>query len=225
MRRYSLAEFETQVDEVFALAESGETVILTRDGRDIVYVRPADTENDALVESGLLPVERTAIPTQADYVHASRTSYLNGLRSRRSLVRLSVFVLVIVAATSLPVLIDSGEFGYFPFIMLVVGIVAIGIGIAINLLWLPRKVSRMFRQQPAYAEPIRYRWSETGFALNSPISTLSVQWSQLSKWAETAEIFLLYLTDFQCVFVPKRMATTNDNDTLRGLLERGVSPR
>lgn len=157
-------------------------------------------------------------PTEQDYVAASRAAYLAHLRTWRGGLRLIVLVVAVVAVSVVANMLIDGSPGSFPLFMVAFAIAGVPLGVAVNLLWLPRKVRRMFAQQPAYAEPMSYRWSEDGFALRSAISTIDLRWPQLFRWVEARAVFLLYLTEYQSVFVPKRGLSPADAEALRRLL-------
>lgn len=157
----------------------------------------------------------TFTPTQAGYVAASRANYLVSLWSPRGIGRLTAIVFFALLLLCAFDYFESGQLDSFLLWMIPVYAVLVPLGIGINLLWLPRKVRRMFAQQPAYAEPMTLNWSDEGFSTKSPITTHRLRWSQLVRTRENASSFLFYITDTGCVFAPKRVLDEAALSTIR----------
>jgi len=165
----------------------------------------------------------TFAPSQADYVAATRGHYFALVGSRRWLTKAVILLFLLVAvATALLALID-GRIGWFPVIMLPVAMLTLAACIGFNLLWFPRKMRRLFAQQPLYGKEMESAWSDHEFSNRSPLGTTVVQWGQFVRWKETSKSFLFYLSDASYLFVPKRALDNDQVLDLRRCAEAGVA--
>ena len=162
-------------------------------------------------------------PSQADYVAATRGHYLALIRSPRWLIKITmVLVLLVAVATAFVAFID-GKVGSFPAIMLPVAMLTVATCISLNLLWFPRKMRRLFAQQPLYGSEMESAWSDREFTNRSPLGTTVVQWAQFIRWRETSKSFLFYLSDSSYLFVPKRVLDADQALDLRRCAGDGVA--
>ena len=165
----------------------------------------------------------TFAPSQADYVAATRGHYFALIRSRRWLIKIATMLVLLVAIATAFVAFIDGRVGWFPVIMLPVAMLAVVIGISFNLLWFPRKMRRLFAQQPLYGAEVESAWSDREFSNGSPLGTTVVQWGQFVRWKETSKSFLFYLSDASYLFVPKRALDGDQVLDLRRCAEAGVA--
>ena len=120
----------------------------------------------------------TFSPSQADYVAATRGHYLALIRSRRWLIKIATVLALVVGAATAFIAFMYGDVGWFPVTMLMAMIFAVATGISFNLLWFPRKMRRLFAQQPLYGGEIVIAWSDSEFTNRGPLGTTVVQWPQ-----------------------------------------------
>ena len=164
----------------------------------------------------------TFAPSQADYVAATRGHYFALIRSRRWLTKITTVLVLLVAVATAFVAFMDGEVGWFPLIMLPAVALAMAIGISFNLLWFPRKMRRLFAQQPLYGNETESAWSDREFTNRSSLGTTVVQWAQFVRWKETSKSFLFYLSDSSYLFVPKRVLDDEQVLDLRRCAGAGV---
>ena len=167
----------------------------------------------------------TFAPSQADYVAATRGHYLALIRSRRWLIKTATALGVVVAVATAFVALMNGEVGWLPIIMLPAVTLGATIGIWFNLLWFPRKMRRLFAQQPLYGREMESAWSDHEFSTRTPLGTTVVQWAQFVRWRETSRSFLFYLSDSSYLFVPKRVLDDDQVLDLRRCAGAGVAQR
>jgi hypothetical protein len=167
----------------------------------------------------------TFTPSPADYVAATRAHYFALIRSRRWLIKtVTMLVLLVAVATILLDFID-GEVGWFPVIMVPLAMLTLAACISFNLLWFPRKMRRLFAQQPLYGGETESAWSDHEFSNRGPLGTTVVQWGQFVRWKETSKSFLFYLSDASYLFVPKRALDDHLALDLRRCADAGVARR
>ena len=164
----------------------------------------------------------TFAPSQADYVAATRGHYLALIRSRRWLIKITTVLALVVAAATAFIAFLYGDVGWFPVTMLMAMIFAVTTGISFNLLWFPRKMRRLFAQQPLYGSEMESAWSDREFTNRSPLGTTVVQWVQFIRWRETGKSFLFYLSDSSYLFVPKSVLDDDQVLDLRRCAGAGV---
>lgn len=159
----------------------------------------------------------TFAPSQADYVAATRGDYLALIRSPRWLIKITMRLVLLVAIATAFVAFMGDEIGWFPVIMLPVLVLVVATCISFNLLWFPRKMRRLFAQQPLYGSDMESAWSDRDFTNRGSLGTTVVQWEQFVRWRETSRSFLFYLSDSSYLFVPKRVL---DDDQVLDLRRR-----
>jgi len=128
-----------------------------------------------------------------------------------------------VATAFIAFMYGYGEVGWFPVTMFMAMIFAVATGVSFNLLWFPRKMRRLFAQQPLYGNEMESAWSDREFSTRSALGATVVQWEQFVRWKEASKSFLFYLSDASYLFVPKRAL---DGDQLldpRRCAEAGIT--
>lgn len=158
-------------------------------------------------------------PTPADYAAATRAHYFRMMRSRRWIARLGLVTLVLCAIYA-ALLAWLGEPNLLAWVSVVAVllIATVLLGSAINLARIGGMMRRQFAQQPLYAEPFEFGWSESGLTTRGPIATASVEWRQLHRWHEAASCLLFYLSERNYLFVPKRVLSDEQLAGLRAAL-------
>ncbi|MEO7691837.1 MAG: YcxB family protein [Sphingomonas sp.] len=162
-------------------------------------------------------------PSQADYVAATRGHYLALIRSRRWLIKITTVLALLVAVATAFVAFIDGEVGSFPAIMLPLAMLTAATCISLNLLWLPRKIRRLFTQQSLYGAEAESAWSDLEFSNRSPVGTSVLQWGQFIRWREMSKSFLFYLSDASYLFLPKRVLDDDQVLDLRRCAGVGVA--
>lgn len=87
--------------------------------------------------------------------------------------------------------------------MIVYGIVVIAIlQIIIRVLWLPRYVRRIFKQQTDLHQEIDVEWDDTYFTTRTPNSHVKTPWKDFHLWDRGENIMLLYRSEALFNFFP-----------------------
>jgi hypothetical protein len=105
----------------------------------------------------------------------------------------------------------------------------IGVGIFwIVYLWpfMMYRTNATLKRTPNLQGPVRFEFSETGYALDTVHARAEVKWGALTKWIETGKSFLLYQNPKIGSVVPKRFfQSAADVETVRGYLRANVKKK
>ena len=85
---------------------------------------------------------------------------------------------------------------------------------------LSRMARQHFRQQTALHGAWDLHWTGDGLVTRTPRSVSQTPWADYVRRREDSDIILLYQTDWQFVFIPKRILTDAHRATLTPLLAR-----
>jgi hypothetical protein len=96
-----------------------------------------------------------------------------------------------------------------------IGVIALNAGFAAvvvfmiaNYFWLiPITTRRTYRKHKALHRPCTLSWSESGLTVTGDSGEWKISWSDYLKWAENAEIFVLYQAPRLFNMLPKRALT------------------
>lgn len=117
----------------------------------------------------------TFIPTERDYVAASRAIQLDSLMSfRGALLRMGLIVPVAAIGWG----IASGEWAYSVSVILAWLIVVAAVQ-AVNYLLVPQSVRRMISRRPSLTSEIRFDWSDRGLEAASKLGTSRPDWGEV----------------------------------------------
>ena len=76
--------------------------------------------------------------------------------------------------------------------------------LGVRFLYVPWKARRVFRQQRSLQLPFELSWSEEGFVSRNEQGSYKTLWSDLVRWKENEQLFLLYISDAMFHILPKR---------------------
>jgi len=71
----------------------------------------------------------------------------------------------------------------------------------------PLQLRRLYRQEKSLRLPSVWSWDEAGFSIENEKGCIKNQWSDLKKWKEDKDVFLLYTSDIYFYAVLKRAFT------------------
>jgi hypothetical protein len=83
-----------------------------------------------------------------------------------------------------------------------------------NLLWIPWKARRVFRQQKSMQAPATVAWDDNGIHARNDSGEYRHGWSDFIRWREGKTLFVLNLSDVMFLMVPKRAFP--DEQTMKG---------
>lgn len=156
-------------------------------------------------------------PIKEDYTKTNRHIY------RRQLWWVSLFYLYAIAQSAcLVVAIIEGTFGLGGYILLPFLFIIFSLPILIYILT-PVLQWKRVEKDTVLLGPYDYTYSEENVTLNTPVDTTTSEWSMYSRFDETEEHFLLFLTFRKSMFhiVPKRgFHSPEDINDFRELLVR-----
>lgn len=175
-----------------------------------------------------MPAKIAFLPSEADYISASRAAYrcqLRGNRVWRRLLVLAAGVGAVIAAVLWLVFGNLVEALGTGLLAGVCGFLAAPVGLAITYLTLPRRARRLFHQQrPLHAEQI-LSWDDTHLHWQGPGFVLNTPWRDYHRWHETGAEFLLFLNEQLPQFIPLRALDAEQADDLRATLVAHGPPR
>ncbi|HWH04523.1 MAG TPA: YcxB family protein [Gemmatimonadales bacterium] len=105
----------------------------------------------------------------------------------------------------------------FPFSVVVTTAVAL---LVVNRVWLPYRCRKIFAQQVSLQRPYTVEFNDEGMHSRSENGTSTRPWTDLHRWAEGQDLFLIYYSDITFTMLPKRFVT--DSAALRALLATRV---
>jgi len=101
----------------------------------------------------------------------------------------------------------------------------IGDGVGRRIL-LAKKAKRIFRQQKSLHRPYELSWTAEAITLASERGTSAIPWTDFHKYRETADQFLLFLSDANFLMVPKRaFSDISRLDAFRGVVTERIPVR
>lgn len=219
VHRVPFAELERELDGVLALIDAGETVIVTRDGRDSVKMVPITNG-----KSGTNDINRggevTYLLTQADYVDAQKAAFS---RSVRSWPAFRLWLICTVFCGAIGGILAFGQLRFGDKVIAVGFMTLLG-AVALPLCWglcyllLARRASRLYRQQRALSLPWTYRWSEAGLENEGATGTTRYAWDELHAWKRTQSTLLFYANDILFHMLPTRVLSATQVDDITTLL-------
>ena len=166
-------------------------------------------------------------PEAADYVAATRASWLKSLGSRRFAIRMAV-ILAIVIVIAVATTWSEADFRATLLAIALIG----GAGFAwlatclgLSFLLIPRRTRRLFLQQRTLHRDFDVEWTDDHLAYRSDTTTSTIAWPDYYKWLEGRSIFLFYLNEQLPHFVPKRALTAEQIIDLRNVASAFVPMR
>lgn len=87
---------------------------------------------------------------------------------------------------------------------------------------LPRRLKNIYRQQKDLQRPFAFDWTEAGYTLESDHGNSRVPWSDVVRWREGEQVFIIYRSDVLFNLVPKRDLGAAELDRLRAVLIQKV---
>ena len=140
--------------------------------------------------------------TAEDYVAANRLHYLKCLWSWHVL---AAFAMLVVAYLIWMWIAHIDRWGAIGVIALNAGFAGVVVLMIANyFLFVPITTRRTYRKQKTLHRPYTYSWSETGLTVTSTSGEWQVAWGDYLKWAEDAQVFVLYQAPRLFNMVPKR---------------------
>lgn len=95
----------------------------------------------------------------------------------------------------------------------------------VRLLYLPRRVRRVYSQQRSLQLPFEGVCTESGIESTNANTTSRLPWSHLIRWKEGPTLFVVYQSDLMFNIVPKRcFAQPEQVDEFRALLTERLGP-
>lgn len=105
-----------------------------------------------------------------------------------------------------------------------IGSVALTAVLVVGWLTLPRRARQVFRESAGLHEQHRYELDETGFTTTQTSGHLRANWSDLVKWDETDEIFVIFPNRLMGYLIPKGQVSPEFVDYARlRLIDSGLS--
>ncbi|MGH6612891.1 YcxB family protein [Sphingomonas sp.] len=174
-----------------------------------------------------MPGETSFRPDVDDYIGAARVWYMHALRKRRFSVRLSI-ITALVAFGGVLITWDEPDLGYR--LLFVLGMMAgflalMTVLMLISYALLPRRATRLFRQQRTLENDFTVRWDGTGTDTRSDVGTSKIAWVDYHAWAEGPAAFILFLNDQLYHFIPKRVLSPEQLIDLRSSIQAARAGR
>jgi len=95
----------------------------------------------------------------------------------------------------------------------------------VRLIYLPRRVRRVYSQQRNLQLPFESVCTDSGIEWKNANGKLQIPWSHVIRWKEGDALFVLYQSDLAMTMVPKRcFAQPEQIDAFRGLLTERLGP-
>jgi YcxB-like protein len=163
-------------------------------------------------------------PEVADYVAASRAAWWRGVKQRRFWTRNGIlFVAIGILAAAAAFGLQWDDKLLFIASVLGGGIAGALICVGIGFVLLPRRATRLFRQQKTLHAEFVLDWTAQGARFVSPKGTSDLLWSDYLDWAENDAVFILTINDGLYHFVPKRVLDDLQTVDLRETLSVAFS--
>lgn len=157
---------------------------------------------------------------EAAHISASRANFRRQIFSRRMLVRLAVFFVVVVAAGAAIDLGTGSADSYW--LALVLGIEFLVIVPALFLALyaaIPRRARRLLRQSSLWNSPVEACWSAAGLVTRVTNGATELAWRDYYGWHPAAVGFLLHFNDQQYQIIPAEALSEQQQEGLRAILE------
>jgi len=151
--------------------------------------------------------------TADDYVAANQLHFLNGLRSRNALAVLAMMAVAYLVWTAIAYF-DQWEALRVVALNVFFAVVVI-LTIANYFLLVPIATRRTYRNHKALHRPHTFSWSETGLTVTSSSGESQLAWGDYLKWAENAQVFILYQAPRLLNILPKQALTPEQIVDLR----------
>lgn len=175
-----------------------------------------------------MPGTISFLPSEADYVSASRATCRRQLRSFGPWRRLLAFTLVIATLVAVVLAVSLGDIVEAIVTALVGGIGGFLAGAAcvgVNYLLLPRRAGRLFHQQrPLHAEQV-VTWDDARLHWQGPGFTMDTAWGDYYRWSEARDEFLLFVNEQMPQFIPRRALSVDEAADLHATLVAHGPPR
>jgi hypothetical protein len=156
--------------------------------------------------------------TVEDYVAANRLHFLNSLRTGRAIATLVGWVLAYVVWMAIAFL---DQWRAINVIVLNACSAAVVLFMIANyFLLIPNATRRTYQTHKTLQRPCTCSWSESGFTMISDSGEWRVAWSDYLKWAENAQIFILYQAPRLFNMLPKRALTPEQIADIRQCASR-----
>jgi len=140
--------------------------------------------------------------TTEDYLAANRLHTLKCLRSRVALVNFSLLVVAYVVWMTIAYFDRWGTIAVIVVNACFAAVVVLLV--ADYYLMAPIRTRRIYRKHKALHRPYTFSWSENGLTITGTSGEWQVAWSDYLKWAENAQVFILYQAPRLFNIVPKR---------------------
>jgi YcxB-like protein len=159
--------------------------------------------------------------TADDYLAANRLHMQK--RGWRRVVSVVFWVLLGVGALlSADVAIQDPASGLPPLLLIL--LIAI-VQLVVRLIYLPRRVRRVYSQQRNLQLPFESAVSDAGIEWQNANGKVQIPWSHLIRWKESAAMFVVYQSDIVFNMIPKRcLAQPEDVEALRNTLTERLGP-
>ncbi|MES2055609.1 MAG: YcxB family protein [Pseudomonadota bacterium] len=164
-----------------------------------------------------MPGETSFRPNVDDYIAAARVWYMHALRKPRFSIRLSI-ITALVAFGGVLITWDDSSLGYrllFVFGMMAGFLILMTMLMLISYALLPRRATRLFRQQRTLEHDFVFRWDDAGTDTRSDVGTSMIAWTDYHAWAEGRAAFIFFLNDQLYHFIPKRALSPDQLVDLR----------
>ncbi|NIJ21233.1 hypothetical protein FHS95_002936 [Sphingomonas naasensis] len=175
-----------------------------------------------------MPGTVTFLPSEADYISASRANYRCQLRTIavwRRLLIVSAVVGGLVAAGLWALDGDPVEALLTGIAAGACGFLAAPVSLWINYRRLPRQFGRLFRQQrPLHGEQT-LTWDESRLHWQGPGFTMDTAWGDYYRWHESRDEFLLFLNERMPQFIPRAAMNAEQAADLHATLVAHGPPR
>lgn len=107
----------------------------------------------------------------------------------------------------------------------VIGVLAIGYFPVWYFVYLPIRVRKLYKQQRMLNEPHEVTFSESGVSTTHSTGSGTLPWSNIHKWRESDELFLIYQSDALFSIFPKRhFGLAGEIERFRHFLASSVGP-
>jgi hypothetical protein len=165
--------------------------------------------------------------SEDDHQVALRTVQLRYLRSRRFLIKMAAACAIVIVL--LPALAAAGGYDIRTSIVtslvgVLGGFAGLIVVIAGNLLLLPRRARRVYRQNRRYEQDVTLAWSDDGLSWRSRSGSSQTDWPDIHAWRSTPRVTLIHFSDALFQVVPARALDDAAYRDLVATLERHAGP-
>jgi hypothetical protein len=91
-------------------------------------------------------------------------------------------------------------------------------------IYIPRKRKQVFSQDKQIKLPFTMEFTTEGINFTNSISMAKYPWNTFNKWKENGKILILYTSDVQAIFLPKRLINSDLRSFIASKLQELNTP-